>query len=503
MIIKLRPYQEKVADGIRRAWMEKDEDEKLKNQNVLLELATGGGKTYTFCYIADRVRRKRKRVYILVHRDNLLGQTMDSLKSLKVPFRVIASGYTQIDASVQVCSVFTLANRLAKTPKPDLLIIDEAHHANAGSWRKILDYWHDVKVLGVTATPVRTDGSGLGKVGGGFFDTMIHGPTMRELIEMGNLCDYEYYRPPVGLDLSAVSISGSEFHKKQLREAVEKPKITGCAIDHYLDICPSAPAIAFCVSIAHANDVAAKFRQRGVNAQALTSEMSREQIRAAIRALGEGRIQVLTSCDIISEGTDVPIVTTAILLRPTHSLGLFLQQVGRVLRPAPGKSHAIILDHVNNLKRHGLPDKKQNWTLEAKKKKLRKGSAVEMDESIIDTRQCEECFLIHKPQPTCPRCGFVYANNRQVEEIDGTLTKVSREEIEANREKRREEKEKRREEKRQEEKKKRAEYWVKRREQSQCETLDELIALGEKRGYKNPHFWARQMIKARQKKSSK
>lgn len=500
--IKLRPYQEYVVGAIREKWLEKDAFGNAKNQNILLEMATGAGKTYTFCYITDRIRRQRKRVYILVHRDNLLGQTMESLKSLGVPFRVIASGYTQVDASVQVCSVFTLANRLKDTPEPDLLIIDEAHHANAGSWRKILDYWPNVKVIGVTATPVRTDGSGLGKIGGGFFDCMVHGPTMRELIEMGNLCDYEYYRPPVGLDLSEVSISGSEFNKKQLRFAVEKPKITGCAIDHYLSICPDAPAIAFCVSIAHANDVAAKFRQRGINAQALTSEMDRAQIRAAIKALGEGRIQVLTSCDIISEGTDVPVVTAAILLRPTHSLGLFLQQVGRVLRPAPGKPHAIILDHVNNLKRHGLPDKKRVWSLDAKKKKLRKGSAVEMDESIIQTRQCEECWLIHKPQPTCPRCGYVYTSNRSLEEIDGTLTKVSREEKEAEREKKRIEKEARKEQKEIEEKKKRDEYWARRREQKHCETLEDFINLGKKRGYKSPHGWARQMIKARKKKST-
>lgn len=465
--ILLRPYQKKLVHDIRAEFS-------AGNRRVLAELSTGGGKTYTFCYIADRIQAGGKRAYILVHRDNLLGQTMDSLKSIGVKFRVIAPGYTQLDYSLQVCSVFTLAKRLKDTPEPDLLIIDEAHHANAGSWRKILEYWPRARVLGVTATPVRSDGTGLGEGAGGFFHSMVNGPTMRSLIDMGNLSEYEYYLPPVGADLSGVGVKKSDFDRAEIDAAMNKPKITGCAVEHYLNICPNAPAIAFCVSIAHANDVAAKFRAAGVSAQALTSEMSRDQIRSAIKALGEGRIKILTSCDIISEGTDIPIVTTAILLRPTHSLGLYLQQVGRVLRPAPGKKYAIILDHVNNLGRHGLPDQIREWSLDAKKKRAKKGLVFE-EEKSPSMRQCGECFFVHTPQPTCPKCGFVYGNNERVlEQIDGALKKISKDELERIRK-------------------------AKASERGRITNYEDFVALGKERGYKNPHGWAHNMMRVRSK----
>jgi superfamily II DNA or RNA helicase len=466
--ITLRPYQADAVARIREAWY-------AGKRKPLFVLPTGGGKTYTFAYIADKIRQNPgKRVYILVHRDNLLDQTHRSLNELGVPHGIIASGFTPIDHPVQVCSVYTLANRLADLPPPDLIIIDEAHHARAGTWQKILDYWHKSRVLGVTATPCRGDGSGLGVQSGGYFDAMVLGPSMIELTKLGNLCEYDYYLPPAGVDLSTVKTGQGEYNRKDLDKALRKPKITGCAVEHYLRICPKAPAIAFCVSIAHANDVAAQFRARGVSAQALTSEMTKDQIRSFITALGEGRIQVLTSCDIISEGTDIPIVTTAILLRPTHSLGLYLQQVGRVLRPAPGKGNAIILDHVNNIGRHGLPDADRDWKLDAPKKKARKGYNLEEEEAAPQTRQCDECYFVHRPQPTCPKCGFVYQNNRTLESIDGTLKKVSKDEIERLKRE-------------------------KRAERGRAQTLEDLEALEKERGYKPG--WAKHVWRSRGQKS--
>lgn len=423
--IKLRDYQ---LDAVNQVRSEFHQGKKA----VCLEMPTGSGKTYTFCSITDMTYKRNLRVYIIVPKDNIFDQTHRSLTNLGIPHGLIGSGKTMINSLVQVCSAMTLVRRMKLIPYPDLIIVDECHHANAGTWKRIIEYYHKAYHLGVTATPCRSDGTGMGIKSGGFYEALVNGPSMQELQRRGALCGYEYYLPPAGVDLSQVKTGQGEYNQKDLDEALRKPKITGCAIDHYLRICPSAPAIAFCVSIAHAKEVAEQFKQRGITAMALTSELTIAQVRSAIKALGEGRIQVLTSCNIISEGTDIPVVTTAILLRPTHSLSLYLQQVGRVLRPCPGKDKAIILDHVNNIGRHGLPDAEREWKLDVKKKKTKKGVLIadEDGDAVPQTRECDSCFLVHRPQPTCPRCGNVYSNNRQIEQIDGSLKKLSSDEVE-------------------------------------------------------------------------
>ena len=457
MSITLRTYQQQASDEIRQAYT-------MGYQAPLLVSPTGSGKTVLFAYIAQHAAAKSNNVLILVHRKELLNQTSRTLDSLEVDHGLIAPGLTFNRSSVQVASVQTLVRRLTKIRwAPRLIIVDEAHHATGKStWGKILQHYPDAAVLGVTATPERLDGRGLGKQADGFFDTLVQGPTVTELIKQ------EYLSPPVVFapstaDLSGVHTRMGDFIRGETEAAVDKPKITGNAVSHYRKHCHNEPAIAFCCSVAHAEHVAENFTAAGYQAASIDGTLDDRSRRQRIEDLGAGRLNVLTSCEIISEGTDIPIVSAAILLRPTQSTALCLQQVGRSLRPFPGKQRALILDHVGNCLRHGLPDDDREWSLDSKKRSAR-GS----DEASLPVRQCERCYHVHRPAPICPKCGFRYPiQAREVDEVDGELEQVTADQVRI----------------------------AAKREQAKAKTLDELREIGRRRGYKAG--WAEYVYKAR------
>ena len=449
MKYSLRPYQQQGVDQIREQF-------KPKGHNVLYQLPTGGGKTVVFSYITEGAAARNKRVLILVHRAELLRQSSDSLDEIGVQHGIIAPGCDHDPlATVQVASVQTLVKRLGIIPEPDLIISDEAHHAQASTWTKIFSHYRNSRILGVTATPVRLDGKGLGRAAGGFFDSMVHGPSVKDLIQGGYLSKPRVFTAPVGADLSDMKKSRGEFEAKQAAGLLNKPHILGCAVAHYRNYVQGAPTIAFCSTVEHAESVAEEFRRAGFSAASIDGTLHDTDRRARIRDLGNGTLNVLTSCEIISEGTDIPVVAAAILLRPTASLSLYLQQIGRALRPYPGKEHAIILDHVMNAYRHGLPDEDRVWTLEGDDKAKRQ----QKDE--VKGKQCPECYYFHEPARKCPACGFEYISSG-----GQGLTQVAGELIEADpavlMAARREE----------------------LREERDCKTLDDFQALAKRRGYK-------------------
>lgn len=415
-MLQLRYYQQNAVNDIRNSYLS-------GKRAPLLVLPTGGGKTVVFSYIAATSQSKGNRVLILVHRVELLRQTSAKLSEAGVYHGLISPKYTPtLNAPVQVASVQTLIKRLDKIAPPDLIIIDEAHHAIAGSWRTVLEAYPNARVLGVTATPCRGDGTGLGQVSGGVFDDIVIGPQVPELIENGFLVKPIIYAPKQKLDLSSVKITRGDYDVKQVSDLVDKPTITGDAVSHYMRICPGAPAVVFCVSVAHAQHVAEEFRRAGFRAYHADGSLE-DDVRARIlNGLGNGTVDVVTSCDLISEGTDIPAIGCAILLRPTQSLGLYIQQVGRALRTANGKSHAYILDHVGNVLTHGLPEEYREWSLEGEKKKKR---GKKEQEPTVRVTQCEKCYSIHEPAPACPSCGYVYPVKDTVpQKVDGELVEI-------------------------------------------------------------------------------
>lgn len=488
MAITLRPYQAQGVADLRAAY-------DAGSRSTLYVLPTGGGKTVTFCYIGEQASHRGSRVCVLVHREELLAQTSAALSGMGVPHGCIAPGHTfQPRQLVQVASVQTLVRRLDLLDSAGwnaaVLITDEAHHAVAGSWRKVQEHWAGSlrHHIGVTATPVRMGGQGLGDV----FDHMVEGPQIGDLIQMGYLAKPITYAPARVMDLDGVVTVRGDFERKALESRADKPRVTGDAIAHYTTICRGAPAIAFCVSVAHAEHVAEQFREAGYSAASLDGSMDSDTRRRRIRDLAEGRLHVLTSCDIVSEGTDIPVVTAAIMLRPTKSEGLYIQQGGRVLRPAPGKQFAIILDHAGNCGMHGLIDSPRQWSLEDKR--VRRANSAEDEEFVPPPLTCPGCFAVVKiPIPdACPVCGHklrkVKDRLEALVEEHGHLQQVAAE---------------RRQAEEQATAQRQAEKYMKLREQDACSTIDELRQLAIRRGYKNPQAWAMAIATARKAKGKR
>lgn len=410
--IKLRDYQSGFIEDIRDGF-------KGGNRRVLGVLPTGGGKTLCFSYIAAGVARNDKRVLIIAHRRELLNQISTALKKVGVMHAVMAGGYIGMPtAKVVVASVFTLANRIDRFPAPDLIIGDEAHHFTPMStWGRVVNAFPKARVLGVTATPERLDGKGLGLM----FDDMVIGPSVAELTEQGYLSPADVYAPSRP-DLGAVRTRMGDFVTSDLEGAMDKPSITGSVVGHYTKLVPGKRAIAFCVSVKHAKDVAAEFRAAGYRAEHIDGGMADRERDATLLKFERGDIQILTSCDLVSEGFDLPAVEVAILLRPTKSLGLYLQMCGRAIRISPGKTTTTILDHAGNTAVHGFIDEHRDWVLTDGSVRQKRDT-----EAVPTVRTCPKCYAMHRPMPMCPKCGHVYAlNNRKVEQRDGDLVQVSR-----------------------------------------------------------------------------
>lgn len=403
-MITLYPDQQSCVDSVRSAMR--------RSRRVLLVSPTGSGKTVMFSYIASRTAERGKRITIIVHRDELVGQVSNTLTAFSVPHGIIAGGYPETPGPVQVASVFSLPTRLHRLPVPDLLISDEAHHCTEGStWGKVIGAWQKTLLLGVTASPTRLDGQGLGNT----FGVMVQGKTVAELIAMGRLSRYRIFAP------ARPHIDSLPKSEQALAIMMDKPSITGDAVAHYRRHLDGRPAVAFCVSIAHAQHVAEQFRADGYSAAAVDGTMDRQQRRRIMADFGAVRLNVLTSCDLISEGYDCPGMFGAILLRPTTSLGLYLQQVGRALRVHPGKDEAVFLDHAGNCMRHGMPDDDREWSLT--------GDAVvhrEADPDEIAIKQCPKCFMyVRSVIMTCPTCGHIWTPKpREVRQVAGELAEV-------------------------------------------------------------------------------
>lgn len=434
-------------------------------QSVLAVAATGFGKTVCFSSLTAQWASAGKDIFILCHREELLDQISATLSQFGVTHGCIAPGRpNHRERRIQVASIFTLVRRLADYRPPDLLILDEAHHATAGSWAKVLGAWPSAVRLGVTATPERLDGNGLGDT----FSTMLTGPSVRTLIDDGSLSDYRLYAPATNVTDGLHKRMG-DYDKRELSAAVDKPRITGDAIQHYLRLAKGKRALVFCVSLDHAEHIAEAFRQEGITASRIDGKLDPWTRRCLVKDFASGNIQVLTSCDIISEGFDLPAIEVAILLRPTQSLALYLQQVGRALRPYPGKPYAIILDHAGNTLRHGLPDDERVWSLQGREQRQASEGGLS-----VSVRTCGQCFgACRSGTATCPLCGYLFPiESRQVEEVEGTLTEVDR--LVARQ--------------------------AAKREQGSAKDLQALIELGRQRKYKNPTYWAKCVLASREKK---
>lgn len=343
-----------------------------------------------------------------VHRRELLRQASTTLKRHGIPHGLIAPGHDLTDHPVHVASVDTFRSRFKrlelwlKTIK--LVVVDEAHHAPAGGFKRILQSMaSDACALGLTATPFRLDGKGLRE----FFSEQVKAPTIADLISDGFLSPPHVHQPPIKISTAGIATRGGDFVQSDLAKRMDDDELTRATVANYARYAAGVPTIAFCAGVDHAKHVAERFSEAGWRAESVDGTLSTGERDRRIKALGTGELQILTSCDIISEGTDVPIVGGAILLRPTKSTCLYIQQIGRVLRPYPGKDAAIVIDMVGNVKTHGMPDANRVWS-------LHDGIDKSQREKIVErTRRCPKrgCWRVHEWAEKCPGCGYVYPAN--------------------------------------------------------------------------------------------
>lgn len=433
---------------------------------VLLQQPTGAGKTILSGTMLKGASERGLRSWFAVHRKELLDQTSEKLTMLGVPHGFIASGYPVNGfAPVQLCAIDSLARRLAECETPDLIVPDEAHHMVAATWERCLS-GHDAKTVGLTATPERLDGRGLKD----HFDELIVGPSVKRLIADGWLSPYRYFAPGEP-DLAGVKVLGGDFNRGDIARVMGSAALIGDVVKTYLALAEGLQGIVFAVNVDHANAIAEAFNRAGIRAAAVSGQTPIALRRLTIDAFRAGDIQILSNCELFGEGFDVPSVAYVGLARPTQSLALHLQQVGRALRVIPGKSCAIVCDHAGNAFRHGLPDDERQWTLEGRKK-AKRGSGPS---DALPIRQCVECYRVSPSSADhCPGCGIVFpARVQPTCHAEGELFELER--LDA----------------------KRREKDARKSEERECHTLADWMLLGKKRGYKSG--WAVTQWKLRQR----
>jgi DNA repair protein RadD len=457
MTITLRPYQTAVARAVSMQYQAEG------RKAVLLQMPTGAGKTRTAAFIVEKYTSTGRTVLWLVHREELLMQAAmtfaeygvehhmvcaaSSERAIKAQqFREHGRSFVKHGARLIIASIQTIVRRLESLDwlKPDQIIADECHLSLAATWRRVLDHWKDARLLGLTATPARLDGQSFDVKDGGLYETMVLGPRVADLIDMGNLARFDAYAPPVELVQGVANLGkrkGGDFDTHELEKELDAPKVYGDVVGHYRRYSDGKPAIAFCPTIKTAQKFAEAFREAGYRAIALDGDTDDTVRRQALQQLGRGELDVVTSVSILVEGTDVPFATTALMLRRTESLSLYLQAVGRVLRPHPQKDRAIILDFVGVIDLHGLPDEDREWTLRGKPVRHR---AANDNAEDVPIRTCPKCHGIFLPSPVCPNplnpatgepCGYVYPvkERREAEQVDCDLQKITSEEMERRR----------------------------------------------------------------------
>ncbi len=454
-MVELRPYQVQLLDDIRTAMRQ-------GHRRILAVMPTGAGKGTTIGAMVASAAAKGKRTLVLAHRAELIEQLSKTASQWDVPHGVIqANRSMDLSAPVQIGSVQTVARRLHKLPAPDIIIQDEAHHLVSGNtWGKIIDRWPDAYLIGKTATPTRLSGEGLGAGQGGYFTAIVLGPTAQWLTDNGYLASARVFGPP-GFDTTGLRKRMGDFDTKEAEHRIGT--IMGDCLSHYRKHLDGQTAIAFCCSVAHAEAVARLFISAGIPAASIDGSMDAATRRQLLNDLGTGRLKVLTSCALIGEGVDVPSVGGCILLRPTASTSLHLQMIGRCLRPSPGKAAAVVLDHVGNVLRLGHHLEPREWTLDGLAKRDR--------EQAPSVKVCPVCFATSMSgAQVCRECGHVFApqETRELKQVDGELVEVAARE--------------------------------RKREQGSAQSLQDLIALGQSRGYKNPVAWAKHVLAARQTK---
>lgn len=442
----LRDYQENVINQVKAAY-------RKGCKAPCIVLPCGGGKSVIVADIAKRTTDKGNRVLFIVHRKELCDQIRRTFSNWGVNMNLCMVGMVQ-----------TVCRRVNKMPAPALIITDENHHSKAGSYMKIYEAFPKARRVGVTATPVRLDGSGLKDVN----DTLIVGVSAKWLINHNFLAPYDYYAPSV-VDLTDVKTVRGEFDFKSVEKVMIEKAVFGNVIENYRKLADGKQAVCYCTTIKHSLAMEQAFNDAGIDARHIDGNTPKAERDKIIEMFRSGQIDILCNVDLISEGFDVPDCECVMLLRPTKSLTLYIQQSMRCMRYKPNK-RAVIIDHVGNYVRFGLPDADRQWSLEGKKKKS-KDRTVDKEEVIQNCPKCFQVFAKYdrdgKSVKECPFCGYVFpkSKTKEIEErAEARLKKIES-------------------------------FVINYDSPNECATYEELLIYAEKHGYKRG--WAYYQAKNR------
>lgn len=436
---KLRPFQQKLEADIYAAW-------ERGARNVMPVAATGSGKTVVLskllndesgASIAIAHRQELISQISLAHarnglRHRLIGSNMTKIVSALHIAEFGHTGFLNPNAKASVGGVDTIARMSADDPyfkQVRKFVIDEGHHVlRENKWGKVAAMFPNALGLFPTATPARADGKGLGRHADGLVDELVLAPSMRDIINMGYLTDYRIFAPPSNLDMTGVAISQAtgDFNKDQVRKAVHKSRIVGDIVSHYVKIAKGKLGVTFSVDVEEATRQAAEFQAAGVRAEVVSAKTPDHLRMQILRRFKNREIDQLVNVDLFGEGFDLPAIEVVSFGRPTASFPLYVQQFGRSLRILEGKDYAIIIDHVNNVVRHGLPDKVVEWTLD------RRGKRSSGKSDAIPIRICANPSCVSAYERThrcCPYCGHYPepALRSSPEYVDGDLFELDAE----------------------------------------------------------------------------
>lgn len=397
--MELRPYQQELIDKTRRQIAE-------GKKSICVVLGCGGGKSVIQGMIAANSTAKGNRVLFIVHRRELCEQITNTFRMCGVDFSL---------CSVEM--VGTVSRHLNDILPPKIIITDEAHHGLASTYRKIYDAFPQALRLGFTATPCRLGSGGLEDI----FDTLVEGVSTKWLIDNHYLAPYKYYSVKIA-DVTGVRVSHGEYNQADLAQLMEKSRIYGSTVDEYVRIANGKRTIVYCASVEASKHTAQEFSVRGIAAAHLDGATDKEHRAATIESFRNGEITVLCNVDLFGEGFDVPDCECVLLVRPTKSLTLYIQQSMRSMRYKPGKT-AIIIDLVANVYTHGLPDEPREWTLKSKKHKAK---------NSVNVKECPECFTVMpSTAAACPECGheFERQEREEAEQLNLEMKELTPDEV--------------------------------------------------------------------------
>ena len=419
--MELRPYQLRTVER-------QEELRAAGVRGVLVVAPTGAGKTVIAAEIIRRAGDDR--TLFLAPRRELIHQTCRKLDAVGVRYGVLLAGdqRTNLYSNVQVASVDTLVSRILRSKRLQLapfhtIIVDEAHVGLTERRQALLSLWPQAQIIGLTATPTRSDGKALGVI----YDELIEVASVRELTEQGFLVPARYFSVSEP-DLRRVRTVAGEYNQGDLDQVMNKSELTGDIVEHWLTHAPKRRTVVFATSIAHSVALAQEFLQHGVTAEHVDANTPQRDREATFERFSDGRTQVLTNCTLASIGFDLPELDCVVFARPTKSVGLYLQMLGRGLRPAQGKQDCLVLDHAGNVHRHGFATDERYWTLHGKyaqdQERVAEAKRKESEQGIVQLT-CPQCKYVFAGSNTCPACGFYFAPKpRVLSTRDGQLVEL-------------------------------------------------------------------------------